>query len=69
MVGFVGWKVLMHPGGMGRGLGLGEVGLLVVWVFVGVVGGVSEVCWAVARGLGVGVGVGVGREGGREGGR
>jgi hypothetical protein len=58
VVVFVGWKVLAHPGGKLEGLG--DVFLLVVWGFVGVVGAFGEVCYAVARGCGF---AGVGREG------
>jgi hypothetical protein len=54
VVVFIGYKVMSSPGGKLKGLG--DVFLLVVWGFVGVVGAFSEVCYAVARGFGFEVG-------------
>ena len=54
VVVFVAFKIFSNKGGKLKGLE--EVFLLVVWGFVGVVGGFGEGCYAVARGLGYEVG-------------
>ena len=60
VVVFVAFKIFSNKGGKLKGLE--EVFLLVVWGFVGVVGGFGEGCYAVARGLGY-------EDGGEEGGK